>query len=103
LKSFNSKKATSLKIVAAGEIEPSGAISTGFNIDSVYWENTSKEYHIYIKSVNYDFHNYITVATSTGGPRIAWTNSAGGMLIVQLVENGVPVKDAFSFVTYRVN
>ena len=96
------RRSASCAIIAAGEIDWTGTVNTGYNIASVYWDTISKEYHIYITGVDYDFQKCITVVTPTGGPCIAWTNSAGGMLVVQLVENGVAVQSPFSFVSYRV-
>jgi len=96
------RKSPSLVVVAAGEITWNGLTSTGYNVASVNWDAINKNYQISFSGIDYDFQNYITVVTANGAACIAWTDSAGGMLIVGLEQNGVPVQGTFSFVTYQV-
>jgi hypothetical protein len=97
--------ATTVAIVAAGQINEDGSIEQNYNIVKATF--TAGRWQIKLKgpASDFSFRDFVVVATTHGDePTLATTSSQGGRLLVYLMDLVTQkyVKNNFSFVVYQI-
>ncbi len=97
--------ATTVAVVAAGQINEDGSIEQNYNIVKATF--TAGRWQIKLKgpASDFSFRDFVVVATTLANePILATTSSMGGKLFVYLTDLSTLkyVKDNFSFVVYQI-
>jgi hypothetical protein len=90
-------------LVAMGVVTSSGALYSGYNVDSVTWNAGSQMWEIQLTGIDYYFSSYVTVVSAFSNEYAA-QNSIGGKLQIRIYNSaGNLVKDGFSFVVFKAH
>jgi hypothetical protein len=97
--------ATTIAVVAAGQINTDGSIQQNFNVVKATFSQGCWQIRLKGPASSFSYRDFIVVATAIDdAPILATTSSAMGRLFVYLqdLETREYVKENFSFVVYQI-